>query len=170
MSEGARAFVDALPEGLSRETAIRRDALGRWWNGEVAISHPNVSAAFDGWIRRAEDDRLCLVNDINWAYVVVEGAPYVVRHVRFEESVKVELSGGAIETLDTTTLRLDASGRLYCDVLGGTLAASFSRAAMGELADAFGEEGTTLTLQGVCIPLQTVHDPLAPFAKAERAW
>ena len=33
-----------LPTGLSRETEIRRDAQGRWFNGPDPIDHPNVVA------------------------------------------------------------------------------------------------------------------------------
>jgi len=161
------AFIDEPPEGKSRETAIRRDAGGRWWNADVAITHPNVSAAFDGWIRLAEDGRLCLANDINWAYVTIEGAPYTVRHVVFGEEIRVELSGGLVEPLDPSTLRLDEAGHLYCDVLEGTLAATFSGAAMNELADALEDDGRALVLLGRRWPLNSSSDPLVPHREAE---
>lgn len=155
-----RAFLDPSPEGRSRETAIRRDASGRWWNGDVAITHPQVAAAFDGWIRRAEDGRLCLVNDINWAYVAIEGAPYTVRHVTFAPEARVHLSGALSELLDASTLRLDREGLLYCDVLEGSVAAVFSSAAMNELADAFVDDGSAMMLGDVRIALRTVEEPL----------
>lgn len=162
-----RAFIDEPSEGRSRETAIRRDAAGRWWNADVSITHPNVTAAFDGWIRRAEDGRLCLANDINWAYVEVEGAPYTVRHIALGEAVRVQLSGGLEERLDPSTLRLDAAGHLYCDVLEGSLAAVFSGAAMNELADAFEDEGRALRLLGERWTLESVADPLVPHREAK---
>lgn len=168
MSVDPRAFIEETPEGRSRETAIRRDAAGRWWTADVAITHPNVTSAFDGWIRRAEDGRLCLANDINWAYVEVEGAPYTVRHVVLgEEEIRVQLSGGLDERLELSTLRVDAADHLYCDVLQGTLAAVFSGAAMNELADAFEEEGRVLRLLGERWTLNSVANPLAPHREAK---
>jgi hypothetical protein len=166
-----RAFLDPTPEGRSRETEIRRDAAGHWWNADVAITHPNVAASFDGWIRRAEDGRLCLVNDINWAYVAIEGAPYTVRHVTLGRAadtaeVRLHLSGALTELLDPATLRLDHEGRLYCDVLEGSLAAVFSSAAMNELAEAFAEEGAALMLGRVRVALPTVGEPLLPHRGA----
>lgn len=167
LSVDPRAFIDEPSEGRSRETAIRRDAAGRWWNDDLAITHPNVTAAFDGWIRRAEDGRFCLANDINWAYVNIEGAPYTVRHIALGEAIRVQLSGGLEEPLDASTLRVDASGHLYCDVLDGTLAAVFSGAAMNELADAFEDDGRVLRLLGARWTLPTVADPLAPHREAK---
>src|SRR5689334_11217408 len=131
-----------LLTGRTRETSIRRDAFGRWWNGDERIDHPGVARSFDGWIERAEDGRLCLSNDINWAYVRVEGPPYFVRAVHWEgDAAVLTLSGERHERLDPTTLRADRDGVLHCDVLGGTLAARFDNHAAMQLAERIASEG-----------------------------
>ncbi len=120
--------------GRSRETQIRRDALGRWWNGDDAITHPLLTKSFDGWIERADDGRFCLKNDINWAYVAIEGPPYFVRSLRVEQGsvdhVTLQLSGDLEEPLDPATLREASDGALYCSVRGGLQARFDSHAAM----------------------------------------
>jgi uncharacterized protein len=156
--------VGEIPTGRTRETAIRRDALGRWWNGDERIDHKKVARSFDGWIERAEDGRLCLANDINWAYVSIEGPPYFVRAVRWEgERAILVLSGDREEKLDPQTLRASEDGVLYCDVLQGTLAARFDNHAAMQLAERFvpDDAGACLVIDGERFLPPTVTDPLA---------
>ncbi len=81
-------------EGRSRETEIRRDGRGRWFNGEDEISHPILARSFDSWVDRAEDGRFCLSNAINWAYVEIEGPAYFVKDVDLgPEGIGLVLSG-----------------------------------------------------------------------------
>lgn len=130
-----------LAEGRTRETAIRREANGKWWNGEDPIEHPNLVRSFESWIARAEDGRYCLSNDINWAYFALEGPPFFVRAVKLDDgAVTLLLSGDLEEPLDPKTLRQGEDGSLWCDVRGG-LAARFDNHAMGQLADVVGEDG-----------------------------
>ena len=132
------ATVDPLmfAEGRSRETRIRRDARGRWWNGDDAITHELLVAAFDRWIGRAEDGRYCLANDINWAYVTIEGAPIDVRSVHLDgERANLTLSDGREEPLALDTLREGPDGALYCTVRGGTMPARFDSHAAMQLAE-----------------------------------
>lgn len=147
-----RAVDPASPlSGLSRETNIRRDRQGRWWNGADPITHPGLVHAFEGWLGRSPDGRLCLENSIHWVHVTVEGAPYFVRHVRLEPGGLVGvLSGGAEEVLDLATLAEDDAGVLYVRVRGGSLWAQFDRAAQQGLAEWLGEDegGPYLTLAG----------------------
>jgi hypothetical protein len=160
-----------LPTGLTRETQIRRDAKGRWWNGADAITHPMLVRAFDAWIGRAPDGRYCLSNDINWAYVTVEGAPIDVRAVRIEASRERErercvltLSDGREEPLALTTVREgEDDGALYCDVRGGTLPARFDPHAAMQLGEAAVDtgEGVALEIGGVRHVPPRVADPLA---------
>ena len=137
--------------GRSRETAIRRDAQGRWWNGPDAITHPNLTRSFDGWIARAEDGRTCLSNAINWAYVTIEGPPYFVRAVTLErpsiDAVVLHLSGDIDERLDPSSLRESADGALTCAVRAG-LWARFSAHAAVQLAPILVEEGEHVGLRG----------------------
>jgi hypothetical protein len=94
-------------QGRTRETEIRRDAAGRWFNGKDRIEHPKLTVAFDGWIDRAEDGRFCLSNSINWAYVEVEGPAYFVKDaVPDDDGVRLRLSGEVDEAL----VREDAEG------------------------------------------------------------
>ncbi len=150
-------------KGRTRETAIRRDAAGRWWNGEDRIDHPNLVRAFDAWIDVAEDGRYCLKNDINWAYVAIEGAPLFVRSVGIGDGVvTLRLSDGSEEPLDPATLRQDRDGVLYCDARRGRLAARFDREAMQGLEALLDEDAVGVFLrigEGTARP-PTVDDPL----------
>ena len=131
-----------LPPGFSRETEIRRDARGRWFNGTDVIEHPNVVRAFNGWIELAEDGRFCLRNDLGWAYFTLEGPPYFVEAVReAEEGLSLVLSGDHSEPLVPETLGTDAEGRLHCFVLGGGLRAEFRTHAAVQLSQWMESDG-----------------------------
>lgn len=150
-------------EGRSRETKIRRDARGRWWNDDVPITHALLTQAFDAWIDRAEDGRYCLKNDINWAYVTIEGAPVFVRGVELDgDRVRLRLSDGRVEELDPATLRQDREGALHCQVRGGTLAARFDSHAAVQLDPLIGEDerGPFVTLSGARVRPPIVDDPI----------
>ncbi len=154
-------FVEA---GRTRETKIRRDASGRWWNDQDPITHANLVAAFDAWIERAEDGRYCLKNDINWAYVTVEGAPIDVRSLRVDgESVSLSLSDGRTEPLVLASLREGPDGALYCTVRAGTMPARLSPHAAMQLGEhaVDTDRGVALCLGSATILPPRVVDPLA---------
>ena len=160
---------EVLGAGRSRETRIRRDARGRWWNGDDEITHPLLVRAFDAWIERTDDGRYCLKNDINWAYVTIEGAPIDVRACRIERAgdrvvgCRLVLSDGREEALDLPTLREAASdGALYCDVRGGAMPARFDAHAAMQLEDALVEtaDGAALRIGAQAIVPPRVDDPL----------
>jgi hypothetical protein len=154
---------NALLAGRTRETAIRRDASGRWWNGEDRIDHPNLVRAFDAWLDVAEDGRYCLKNDINWAYVAIEGAPLFVRSVSVDrDPPRLTLSDATEEALDVASLRQGADGALYCDAREGRLSARFDRAAAQALEPLLDEddEGVFLKIGGDRIRPPVVDDPL----------
>lgn len=125
-------------QGRSRETTIRRDACGRWFHDGAPVEHPNLVRSFDRWIARAEDGRYCLKNDINWAYVAIEGPPVFVRSLRFcdgsDSNVSLVLSNDREVSLDPVTLRQAHDGALYCDVPGGAVPSGVNPA--GTTADA----------------------------------
>ena len=163
-----------IPEGRSRETKIRRDALGRWWNGDEAITHPLLVRAFDGWIERTGDGRYCLKNDINWAYVTIEGAPIDVRACRIEREgdaiarCVLVLSDGRQERLVARTLReSESDGALYCDVRDGTMPARFDRHAAMQLGELLIEldGAVAIAIGGERITPPIVRDPLASLAQ-----
>ena len=145
---------------LSRETKIRRDASGRWFDGDAPIDHEGIERAFDRWIDRAEDGRYILKNSVNWAYVSVEGAPLFVRRVALDPlGATLSLSDGREERLDPRTLREGPDGRLYATARGGRLAAAFDRAAAMDLWAAVVGEGE-LELGGERFTAPRVEDPL----------
>jgi len=156
-------------QGRSRETAIRRDAEGRWWNDQEPLLHPNLIRAFDSWVERAQDGRYCLKNDINWAYITLEGAPYFVRSLVVEPAecgteVLLTLSDGSQEALRPHTLRQDHEGVLYCDVHDGSLVARFDRHVAGGLLELLDEDehGVYLSIAGQVVRPPVVEDPLQP--------
>lgn len=159
--------VGNLLTGRTRETAIRRDAQGRWWNGAEPIDHPKVARSFDAWVERSEDGRLCLVNDVNWAYVEIEGAPYFVRSVAWEgDHAVLTLSGDRVEQLDASTLRVGPEGVLHCDVRDGSLAAQFDNHAAMQLGTRIvsDDEGEVLLLGAERHRIVAVDDPLSTLS------
>lgn len=160
---------EVLGPGRSRETRIRRDARGRWWNGEDAITHPLLVRAFDSWIERTDEGRYVLSNDINWAYVTIEGAPIDVRSCQLEfdghaiARCVLALSDGREEELVLRTLREAGDGALYCTVRGGTMPARFDTHAAMQLSDAMVETsgGVALAIGGDTFAPPRVTDPLA---------
>lgn len=152
-----------IPTGRTRETRIRRDAQGRWFNGDDPITHPNLVRAFDSWIDLAPDGRFCLSNDINWAYITLEGAPLFVRSITLTEGgVTLSLSDGRQEPLDPSTLRQGRGGTLYCQAREGKMAAQFEREAMQKLESVLGEDadGVYLGLDGSRVRPPVLEDPL----------
>lgn len=128
-------------KGWTRETNIRRDARGNWFENEVLVEHPGVKKAFDSWVAKAPDGRYCLENKIHWVYVELEGPPVFVRHLKVEDSgIQLMLSNGLNETLDAITLRQSSEGILYCDVSNRQLVAQFDSNAMMEMMDVIGSD------------------------------
>jgi hypothetical protein len=153
--------------GRTRETNLRRDALGRWFDGPDLLEHPKLIKAFDSWLDRADDGRFCLRNDINWAYVTLEGPPLFVRTVATGDDpvqLLLRLSDGREEPLQAHTLRQGPEGALYCDARGGRLVARFDRHAMQQLESLLQEDdqGVYLLLGNERIRPQVVSDPLEP--------
>jgi uncharacterized protein len=156
-----------LEAGRSRETKIRRDARGHWWNDQDPITHANLVAAFDSWIERAEDGRYCLKNDINWAYVTVEGAPIDVRTLHVSDGqATLTLSDGRTERLEVATLREGPDGALYCTVRAGTMPARFEAHAAMQLGEhaVDTDQGVAIRIGDTSIVPPRLADPLAPAA------
>lgn len=155
----------SMLQGRTRETKIRRDAEGRWFNDDVELTHPLLRQAFDRWLMRAPDGsgRYCLSNDINWAYVAIEGPPRFVRAARVSErGVELTLSDESAAELDPDTLRQGEDGALYCDV-PGELAARFDRHAAMQLEALLGEdeEGVFVRIGDRTVRPPVVADPLS---------
>ncbi len=118
----------AAPFVLSRETKIRIDRDGRFWNEGAEITHEALVRSLAGWVDiDPESGRYILKNSVNWAFVTVDDAPLVVRSLLPERLLA--LSDGTLEPLDLKTLRIDEDDVPYCDVRGGKLPARFGRTA-----------------------------------------
>lgn len=154
-------------KGFSRETTIRRDAEGRWFHDGEPLEHANLTRAFDRWVDRAEDGRYCLKNDINWAYIELQGAPLFVRRLELGpgSAIGLVLSDDQKLPLAPETLREGPDGALYCDVPrgAGALTARFDRHAMQQLEDLLREDdaGVYLALGADKVRPPRVADPLA---------
>lgn len=140
-----------LPTGLSRETKIRRDREGRWWNDGDPIEHPSLARAFDGWLRRAEDGRRILQNDINWAYVAIEGPDLFVTAAHrtsaaLDAPIELVTRGERRFALDPRALTVASDGA-FETVLEG-LTARFDRHASHQLGSMVDEAGA-LVVDGV---------------------
>jgi hypothetical protein len=158
--------------GRSRETTIVRDAAGRWFQDGQPLEHPNLTRAFDRWVRRAEDGRYCLENDINWAYITLEGAPFFVRSLQIgaDHAITLLLSNDEREPLRPRTLRTGPDGALYCDVANGQMVARFDRHAAAQLEALLGEDeqGVYLELAGARVRPEIAADPLQPMTAREQ--
>lgn len=149
--------------GLSRETDIVLDPEGQWWSGGARLTHPGVTEAFAGWLRRAPDGRWALENRLHWMYVRVEGAPLHARGVEDQGGRPVLLlAGGEREPLRPGTLREGPDGALYAWARDGTWAVRLDPRAALDLAPwlAEGEGGPALRVAGQLHPIPRVSDPL----------
>jgi hypothetical protein len=151
-------------QGRTRETEIRRDARGRWFNGADRIEHPKLTRSFDGWIDRADDGRFCLSNSINWAYIDVEGPPYFVRDVEPSgDGFVLVLSGELREPLDPESLRQGPQGALWCTVKEGRCPARFDNHAVSKMSDWVGEDddGVYVVIASHKVRPPEIADPLS---------
>jgi hypothetical protein len=153
--------------GFSRETTLFRDAEGNWFHDGQPLEHANLVRAFDRWIERAPDGRYCVKNDINWAYIRIEGPPFFVRSVSLDASGSPQLllSNDRCEPLRPDTLRAGRDGALYCDVGAGDMVARFDRHAAMQLEPLIAEDaqGIYVQLAGQRVRPPTVDDPLQPL-------
>jgi uncharacterized protein len=132
-------FRFPAPEGRSRESTIRLDALGRFWHDEELVQHPGMAAALRSWINRHPDDgRFILTNGYDWTYFTVDDAPYFVQALRVDgDHVALALSDGTEELWEPEATRVGADGALYAVVKsaqkGGPYDAKFTPHAQGSL-------------------------------------
>jgi hypothetical protein len=141
------------PEGRSRESSIRLDALGRFWHDAEVVEHAGMAAALRSWISRHPDDgRYILTNGYDWTYFTVDDAPYFVQALRIDgDRLVLALSDGTEEPWEPEATRTGADGALYAVVKrtqkGGPYEAKFTSHAQGSLApvlvEAQGDGGPT---------------------------
>ncbi len=151
-------------QSRSRETDIRRDARGRWFNGDDRIDHPNLARSFDSWVDRAEDGRFCLSNAINWAYIEIEGPAYFVKDIDTSaDGIGLLLSGDLREPLDPASLRQGPEGALWCAVREGRCPARFDNHAVSKMSEWISEdeEGIYVLVGGEKVRPPEIDDPLS---------
>jgi hypothetical protein len=134
-------FRFPAPEGRSRESEIRLDGEGHFFDHGERVEHARLEQAMHTWIGRHPDDgRYILTNGYDWTYFQVDDAPYFVRAVRVEtDHVVLVLSDETEETLvpaDTGPRAGDEA--LYTQVKraaqGGPFEAKFTRHAQTSLS------------------------------------
>ena len=151
-------------QGRSRETDIRRDARGRWFNGDDRIDHPNLARSFDSWVDRADDGRFCLSNAINWAYVEIDGPAYFVKDIEARaDGIGLLLSGDLRELLEPASLRQGPEGALWCAVREGRCPARFDNHAVSKMSEWISEdeEGIYVLVGGEKVRPPEIDDPLS---------
>lgn len=133
-------FRFPAPEGRSRESSIRLDRDGRFWDKGERVEHGKLAAAMHRWISRHPDDgRYILTNGYDWTYFTVDGAPYHVLAVDLSgDAIALVLSDGTTEPWDPSTSHVGEDDALHArvkvDARGGPFEARFSRHAQNALA------------------------------------
>ncbi len=157
-------FRFPAPEGRSRESTLRLDAIGRFWHDGAIVEHAGLAAALHSWIGRHPDDgRYILTNGYDWTYFTVDDAPYFVRTVRIEpDRIALVLSDGSEESLEPESTRIGRDGAVYASVkrtaLGGPYEAKFTPHAQASLAPALVETATAA-------PAVRIGDRVIPFGE-----
>lgn len=160
-----------------RRSGIRIDREGQFIHEGEPVRHEGLRQALFRWLDRLDqpgeldpqaqvqvpaDVRYILrLDERRFAYIDVDDTPLVVRALRLEPqgTVALQLSDGAEESLDPTTLTIDSEGVLRCWVRGGRIEARLATSAAAVLADRITETtlGPALSWPG--------HPPLQPLAK-----
>jgi len=144
-----------------RRSGIRIDRDGQFIHEGEPVRHQGLREALFRWLDRLDDGRYILrLDERRFAYVDVDDTPLVVRALRVapDGTVALQLSDGAEEPLDPTTLTIDGEGVLRCWVRGGRIEARLATSAAAALA-----ERITETSQGPALlwPGRAQPQPLA---------
>jgi hypothetical protein len=133
-----------------RRSGIRIDREGQFIHEGEPVRHQGLREALFRWLDRLDDGRYVLrLDERRFAYIDVDDTPLVVRALRLapDGAVSLQLSDGAEEPLDPTTLTVDAEGVLRCWVRGGRIEARLATSAAAVLA-----ERITETSRGPALP------------------
>lgn len=145
-----------------RRSGIRIDREGQFIHEGEPVRHEGLRQALFRWLDRLDDGRYVLrLDERRFAYIDVDDTPLVVRALRLEPdgAVALQLSDGAEERLDPTTLTIDTEGVLRCWVRGGRIEARLATSAAAVLA-----ERITETSQGPAVA-RPGHAQPWPLAK-----
>ena len=133
--------MEPTPEQIEklRQSGIRVDREGELIHEGEVIHHQGLRQALFRWMDRLDDGRYILrLDERRFAYMDVEDTPLVARAARVDDDrggVTLQLSDGAAERLDPSTLTIDRHGILRCWVRGGRLEARLSTSAAAAVAD-----------------------------------
>ncbi len=140
-----------------RRSGIRIDREGQFIHEGEPVRHEGLRQALFRWLDRLDDGRYVLrLDERRFAYIDVDDTPLVVRALRLapDGAVSMQLSDGAEEPLDPTTLTIDAEGVLRCWVRGGRIEARLATSAAAVLAERITEtsQGPALLWPGHAQP------------------
>lgn len=149
-------FRFPAPEGRSRESKIRLDAEGRFFDNDAPVEHPKLAAALHTWIGRHPDDgRYMLTNGYDWTYFIVDDVPFFVRSIKnVDGDAMLVLSDESEEPLDPGTVTTGPRGDLYLEIQRpnadkakvGPFKAKMSRFAQTQLGDFLTQDGDAVVL------------------------
>ena len=121
---------DALPAGWTLP-ALRIDADGDWYDGDVQITHAGILANLRGNLK--QDAQGYFIQTRVRIPVEVADAPLVVSRIeRRGEALHVWLNDGGEQDVDPATVRIGRGDIPYCTLAGG-FDARLSRAAAYQL-------------------------------------
>lgn len=111
-------FKFPAPEGRSRESKIRLDGEGKFFDNGEYVEHAKLQQALHTWIGRHPDDgRFILTNGYDWTYFTVDDVPFYVRAIREQDGEAIlVLSDGTEEPLDPKTVTMGERGDLYLEI------------------------------------------------------
>jgi uncharacterized protein len=119
-----------LPQGWTLP-ALRIDADGDWWDGDVQITHAGILGNLRGNLKR--DAEGYFIQTRVRIPVEVADAPFVVERIeRRGDTLRAWLNDGREQDVDPATLRIGRGDVPYCGVAGG-FEARLSRAAAYQL-------------------------------------
>jgi hypothetical protein len=135
--EAAAMQPDAEMLERLRRSGIRIDIEGTFVHEGEPVRHEGLRQALFRWLDREPDGRYVLrLDQRRFAYLEVDDTPLVARSARIEgDDAWLGLSDGSEERLDPTTLTVDDSGVIRCQVRQGRIEARLATSAVAVLAD-----------------------------------
>jgi hypothetical protein len=122
------------------------DKEGHFWHEGTEVTDPRFALTIHRSLKRTQDGKLVAKCQGENCFIEAEDVPYVVQDVAFHKDagrlrqVDLLFSGGYMEILDPSTLRVSHDNVLYCLVRSGEFAARFTRKSFFKLAPFIGED------------------------------